>query len=623
MVPRVARGVAPIHRMTLFTGDAPMTPSPAEPGAPARSRLLLVGAVALVAALPLAIVIAAIHGASPDNVERAVARVGALLIVLMGAAPLVVLALRRRAATPGALGLALIAAAAVVLAGVYLYWASPAVLLRADTLIWSEGPFVNDILKFRIGYPLYSDPKNLESFFYPQGTQMLTYALAWITGHATSIPAYRVIQVVYAALAALFATAATMRILAMSRPQRAAEVSPWWGALLTPLLFLCATNALTNPFAHELHNDGLTVLVSVLAYYMLAEYAATRRVVLLVALALVPAVGFHVKQSLVVWAALVTGYLVVFDEPRSLGRAAAYAVAAFGLSYAGYALARAAWGPDFQYWVIEDLKHHPFSVLRSVQHALDAWVYFAVGLVGGLVLIGEEWRRLAGLWVVAMLLLAQEAYTSGIAWMLNHMGPGSLLAGIWFAAALVAVWPRDTKRPVGILPWARAGAAALLTMFCFSGLALVRIPVASLPGDIERYVSAIEGEFRGMDASRVLLDAGSWVYLPDRVVMKDRGAAVGDLGYSGLGDFSGMHERIRTRYYKRILVRALNTPDFGYDHYSWPKKSGGTRALLLANYREVRRIRAVEGEEDGTPYLREISVLEPLAATNAQGTTPP
>ncbi len=623
MVPRVARGVTRIHRMTFLADDAAMMAAEPVHTAPARGRLVLVGALALLAALPLAMVIAAVHAAFPDSPERAVARVGALLIVLMGGAPLVVLALRRRTASPGALGLALIAAAAVVLSGVYLYWASSAVLLRADTLIWSEGPFVADILKFRIGYPLYSAPANLESFFYPPGTQLLTYALAWLTGHATSIPAYRVIQVVYAAVAALLATATTMRVLSMARPGRAAELSPWWGALLAPLLFLCATNALTNPFAHELHNDGLSVLVSVFAYYLLAEYAATRRVALLVALALVPALGFYVKQSLVVWAGLVTGYLVVFDQPRSFGRAAVYAVAAFGLSYAGYAIARAAWGPDFYYWVIEDLKHHPFSVLRSVQHALDAWVYFAAGLVGGLILVGRDWRRVAGLWVVAMLLLAQEAYTSGIAWMLNHMGPGSVLTGIWFAAALVAVWPRGVVHPPHFLPWARAGLAAVLTLFCFSGLGLVRIPVSSLPKDIERYVSAIEGEFRGMDASKVLLDAGSWVYLPDKVVMKDRSAAVGDLGYSGLGDFTGMHDRLRTRYYQRILVRSLKTPDFGYDHYLWPEKSGGTRAILLANYREVRRIPAVEGEEDGTPYLREISVLEPVASPAAPGTTPP
>jgi hypothetical protein len=610
--------------MMIFADDAAMLDTVAPHAAPSRVRLLVVGALALLAALPLAMVINAIHASAPDNPERAVTRIGALLVLLMGAAPIAVLALRRKNVTPGALGLALVAAAVVVLSGVYLFWASSAMLLRADTLIWSEGPFVADILKFRIGYPLYTAPANLESFFYPPGTQLLTYALATLGGHGTSIPAYRVVQVCYAAVAALLATATTMRVLSMSRPGRAAELSPWWGAVLAPLMFHCATNALTNPFAHALHNDALSVLVSALAYYLLAEYAATRKVAVLVALALVPAVGFYVKQSLVVWAGLVTGYLVVFDQPRSLKRAAIYAVAAFGLSYAGYALARAAWGADFQYWVIEDLKHHPFSVLRSVQHALDAWVYFAAGLVGGLILIGRDWRRVAGLWVVAMLLLAQEAYTSGIAWMLNHMGPGSVLAGIWFAAALAAAWPRGgAERPLTVLPWARAGLAAVLTLFCLSGFGMVRIPVPALPPDIERYVGAIEGEFRGMDAKRVLLDAGSWVYLPDKIVMKDRSAAVGDLGYSGLGDFSGMQQRIRDRYYQRILVRSLNTPDFGYDHYLWPKKSSGTRALLLANYREVRRIKAVEGEEDGTPYLREISVLEPVAPADANGTTTP
>ena len=114
-----------------------------------------------------------------------------------------------------------------------------------------------------------------------------------------------------------------------------------------------------------------------------------------------------------------------------------------------------------------------------------------------------------------------------------------------------------------------------------------------------------------MKAERVLLDAGTWVYLTDKVIMKDRAGTVGELGSSGQGDFSGLLSRIRGRYYARIVVRSLHRPDFGYDYYLW-RKSSGIRAALLEHYREVRRIPAVEGQEDGTPFLREISVLEPM-----------
>ena len=571
---------------------------------------LIVGGLALLAALPLAMAIGAVHATAPGNPERAVARVVALLAGLALLAPIGVLASRRRSTGPSDMSLALLCSAVVALCGIYLYWASSSVLLHADTLIWSEGPFVNDILKFRIGYPMYSAPANLDSFFYPPGAQLLTYGLARLVGMGTSIPAYRVIQLVYAAVAALVATATTLRLLAMARPGRAAALSPAWGAFLTPVLFLAATNALTNPFAHLLHNDGLSLLVCAIGYYLLVRYATTRSVAVLVALALVPAVGFYVKQSLVIWAGLVSGYLLVFDEPRSIRRTVSYAIGAFGLTALGYAAGRMVWGIDFYYWLIADLKDHPFSILRSVQHGLTAWSFFAVGIVGGMVLIGRQGRRVAGLWVVAMLLLAQEAYTSGIAWMLNHMGPGSLLAVIWFSAALMAAWPRTGRHGRSVIGWTRAALATALVLLTFSGLGFVRIPVRALPRDIDRYVAAIEREFVGQDAARVLLDAGTWVYLPGRVVMKDRSAAVGDLGSSGLGDFSGLLSRIRGHYYQRILVRSLNRRDFGYDHSLWARSSG-IHAALLERYREVRRIPAVEGMENGTPFLREISVLEP------------
>ena len=576
-----------------------------------RSRVLWTGLLPLFAALPLAAAIAAVHRWFPDSPEQAVARVGGLLLAVIVAVPTAVLWRLRRETAPSDLGLAVVVGTLTVLVAGYLYSISSSILVRADTLIWSEGPFVSDILKFRIGYPLYTAPANLESFFYPPGAQWLTYGIARLAGFADSIPAYRVIQLVYAALAALLAAAATLRLLVMVRPDRAATIGPWWGAVWVPFLFLCATNAQTNPFAYALHNDGLSVLVSAAAYFLLAEYAATRRLSWLVLLVLIPVAGFYVKQSLVVWAALGAGYLVVFDRPRSLQRAAVFTISAFALVVGGYSLGRWTWGADFHYWVIEDLRNHPFSPLRSVQHALSAWAWFAAGTGGALLLFGRRWRHIAGLWVVWLLLLAQQAWTSGIAWMLNHLGPGSLLAGIWFAAALATAWPRRGQQPRSAFAWTRAGLVTLGTLLCFSGLGMVRVPVLVLPPDLDRYVSAIEKEFDGMDAERVLLDAGTWVYLPSRTVPKDRGAAVGDLGYSGLGDFSGMLGRIRGRTYQRILVHSWHTVDFGYDHHSW-RSSSGIRAALDQNYREVRRISAVKGQEDGTPFLREISVLEPL-----------
>ncbi len=573
-----------------------------------RARALLGGVLALAAAVLSAWLVALIHSANAGNAERAVALTGMLDLVLLALCPAMVVMRKRRGATAVDVALAILVGASVLLAGTYLYWASSVLFLRADTLIWSEGLFVGDILKLRIGYPLFTAPANLESTFYPPLTQVLTYALAKLVGQATSIPAYRVIQLLFSGAAALVGTWTVPGILELARPGREIARPMAWGAFWTGLLFLCATNAITNPFAHMLHDDALSVLICAIAFALLIEYAATRSIAVLVMLAVLPAVGFYVKQSLAIWGALVSGYLAVFDRPRDLRRAALYAAGAGALGLAAYLAGGVILGPYFHYWTITDLANHPISVLRGVQHLLTSWAYFAAGIAGALLLVRRP--MLAGAWIVWLLLISQETYTSGIAWMLNHLGPGSLIAGIWLAAAVAAVATGDVPLGRGAADWRLAAGATILLLLSYSGLGFVRIPIPALPDDVHRYVAAIEREFQGMDPRTVLLDAGTWTYVPAGVVPKDRSALVGDLGASGVGDFTGLLERIRTHAYRRILVHSYHSPQFGYDYYLWPRSSG-IRAALTANYREVRTIPAVAGQENGTPYLREISVLEP------------
>jgi hypothetical protein len=145
----------------------------------------------------------AAHNSLPQAPERAVQVVaGALLAVL--AVPVAGCLVRRNGWNePRRLSLIVLAIVGVWFLGIYLYWVAPYVFSPADILIWSEGGFVTDIVKWRTGYPLYSAPQNNESFIYTPGAQLLTYFLAWLVGQATSIPAYRLIQVGFTLLAAV------------------------------------------------------------------------------------------------------------------------------------------------------------------------------------------------------------------------------------------------------------------------------------------------------------------------------------------------------------------------------------------------------------------------------------
>jgi hypothetical protein len=576
------------------------------------------GLLAFLAALPVAYAIHLTNRAFAGQPDKAVLVVGGMSGALLVLPSAVYLLVRRRSANPAELGLLVLASAAVLLVAVYLYQVVSFVLFPADILIWSESDFVNDILKLRLGYPLYSAQSNNESFIYTPGSQLLTYFLAWLAGRATSIPAYRALQVGYTLLAAAVALLCWHKLVRISLPAANLPYRTLWFVVCYPILLLIATNAKTNPFVHNLHNDALAQLVSISAYGLLLFYVTTRSRRILGLMAVVPAIGFFVKQSLAVWAVLYCLQLMLFDQPRSFKRLAIFGLVACGGVLAVVAGCYAIWGSDFLYWVFAAAGKHGVSPLRAFQHVLDTWPYLAIGLVGGLILVrGREFRRLLGPWLIWLLLILTEEYTSGIAWMLNHIGPGCLIAGVWFLAGLAKVWPLAAHAVAGA-PWPRGWlrTSMLVGLICLTlgGLGLVRIPLPPLSDDAYRYVAAIEKEFAGQSADQVLLDMGTWVYARDNVIMKDRAASIGDRGYGQTGDFSGILSRLEQKRYVKILVRSLNSPDFFYDYYLWRKPSG-IRQALLQNYHEVGRIPRVSGEsyQYDNYFFGEISILVPNA----------
>ena len=144
----------------------------------------------------------------------------------------------------------------------YLSWVSYYVEFPADILMFAEGEFVNDIVKFRTGHPLYTAQQNNESMTYTPGAPLCTYALAWAFGAPDSIPAYRLIQLVYSLVAAVVAVLCYVRLMQLSGTTRFAEDRGLWGAIALPLFFLIATNSITNLFVHNLHNDALAQFIA-------------------------------------------------------------------------------------------------------------------------------------------------------------------------------------------------------------------------------------------------------------------------------------------------------------------------------------------------------------------------
>jgi hypothetical protein len=459
----------------------------------------------------------------------------------------------------------------------------------------------------------------------------LTFALARAFGAPDSIPVYRLIQVLYCLGAAVVAVGCYSRLMQLAGTPRFAEDRDLWGAIALPLFFLAATNSMTNSFVYNLHNDSLAQLVAAAAYWLLLDYALTRRRGTLALMALIPALGFLVKQSLAIWAPLYCVYLLFFDSPRSLLRSLAFAVAAFASLAAVVAGCYLLWGEPFWYWAVVVMGSYHVLLLRSIQHGLVVWVYYVAGFLAALVLLrGAAARRLLGPWAIWLLFFGAETYTSGLNVTLNHMGPGSLIASIWFLAAVTRLWPahqRLSGTPRGsLIAWARSGLAVGMVGLVYAGLGLVSMPANPLSRDAYRYIDEIEREFAGLPAEKVLLDlGGAWLPARRGVVARDSAPCIGCRAEApvGVGDFSGFLGRLQQHDYQKILVRNLDKPNFWYDGHRSPKPTG-IRKAIRDNYREVGRIKAVQGERrfmlvsyeplewSGTRYgFEEITVLVP------------
>mgnify|MGYP001481133547 CR=1 FL=1 len=482
------------------------------------------------------------------------------------------------------------------------------VRIPVDIVSFAESPFLTDVIKLRTGVPVYGPLGDNNSYPYTPGTQALTWALASLFGKGGDVAALRTVGVSYVVAAALLGTAlldlVVRRLLsAATYPHRAA-----WLVLSVSTLFVLGFHERFNLYTHTLHNDSLALLVCTLGLFLAARFAFAPGRGAVVALALVPAAGFLVKQSLVIWGPLLLAFLVV-ASPRRVRDVALYlGVAAVALGAALAAL-RAVGGPETWTWTFGALGGKQVALVRSIQHLATGGLFWALGLFAGGALLARGDRRLAALWAVWAALFGTECYTSGIGWVENHMGPGVVTGTALFLASVAAAHARADAAPVRRI----AVCAALVLGLASQGG--VRDPRDPVPADLARYVADIDREFADLPAKDVLLDAGTWPYLRDGLVMKDRADPVAlhvgmnqkEINHAALADTIA---RLRAKTYRRVLARAIDT---GQSAYDFQDRGSGVLDALRENYVVVRKIPAVAGNGPWWPrlLLAEISVLEP------------
>jgi hypothetical protein len=485
--------------------------------------------------------------------------------------------------------------------------------IPADILSYSESGYINDILRLRLGLPIYAPPVENQSTVYTPGSPLLTYAIASAVGRLDSIPFLRIIQFSYVVAASVLAALACDLLARQVIPAAANRQRGLWFAVALPVLFLVATESRFNAFNQSLNSDGLALFVSMAAFCLVLLHALNPRPWLLVAMAAVPAAGFVVKQPMLIWLGAYTLYLIVAGNVKWT-HVAWFVVGGAALAAGAIAGCYLLWGDSFLFWTLGANAIKTVSLARSAQHLLDGGLYAAMALFAAWILLTRVRSRVTfALWLSWAAMHVVLGYTSGFAWAHNHIGPTVVIATCWFIVTIRLLWPGASAA----VPWwpsrVQQGLAVLAVLCVLGGLGFAREPRSAVPPDVFRYVDEIEREFVGVDPGRVLMDYGTWIYLRENVVVRDRGFATHvhleenqPVNHAMLADTIS---RISIGTYDKILVRELDSTGSSYDFHF---RGTGAREAIHANYTEVRRIKAVQNVRQWWPraMLAEIQIFE-------------
>src|ERR1017187_2932377 len=135
---------------TTTSAHPPQSRPPIAPTSKAQPAVAAAGVLAM--ALLLAGWIQVLQAPYRQQNEKAVFITAVLFAAILAAVPGIYILRRRRDAQPETAGLAFLGTLTVLLLAIYFFWVRWYVFFPADIWTWSEGDYVNDMLKFSVGY---------------------------------------------------------------------------------------------------------------------------------------------------------------------------------------------------------------------------------------------------------------------------------------------------------------------------------------------------------------------------------------------------------------------------------------------------------------------------------------
>ncbi len=455
------------------------------------------------------------------------------------------------------LSLTLIAVTSCVALG---YQISRRVGFRWDFFVWSESPFMTDMMKLSAGLPLYGSAADANSFVYSPGLEYITYAVLRPFGAALDVRACRSVTVAIGLLACIAVGAIGARLQDQLGVKAAAQrVFFVFGSAV------CALVVGKNFTADVCHPDNL-VAVQVAVSLLLGQRAISSGSRSAAFLAVgVASLGALVKQTgIAVGACALLGMILARPDLRRPARLLPLVLVWLGAT--ALALLPIMWSPNARLWTMGILAEHFIDVgkyeqliredVLGVPHRVILWALAPFAAAALLLDPREEPRRFARLWLSfgLGLPLTLAAY-------LKHMGA-------WNNLMVVDLWAIAGVLPVA---WSRID-AALRSREAQAAAAPVGTLLLLLMTTVPTRVPPTKGhETFGRELERAIADAcakGEHVLLGHgtmpliragcRDVPLDRANSLLELDNGKVGPHAATLERIRTHYYGHIFFNARN-----------------------------------------------------------------
>jgi hypothetical protein len=433
-----------------------------------------------------------------------------------------------------------------------------------DMHIWSESPFITNLLKLDHGSPIYTAPAEVNSFVYSPGLEYLTYAFLKPFGVELDIRYCRLVNILIGLGAAAFGALAIRRL---GRSCTELGMGPGtffatWAALVL-ILFKNFTSDIPHP-------DNVHAFHALLVFYLCFTALETKSFRLALVTMLLAGLGVLAKQTDVLCAA---GPATVFLLLNPFGRNRALILIVAGAIVSGLSL-WCLWAPQYaRFYTFELLAHQNRHWDKIGQLIVDLLrrergmlVLLSIFTIPYLLNLQGATRR----YLICALAVGFFVSVLTTASYIKEFGAWNNLCALEIFMGML-VWPLVWGFPY-FLQTALANNSAklpvrLLAFGVLAGVLIISLcPIKNTPqpGYYE-YCQSIESSVRNdLKAGRKVMVSHGAEFLiraGDREIPLDRANSSGELFAGSFGHLAGTDSRLRARYYDRIYLIV----DFGFE----------------------------------------------------------